>query len=1026
MSPNSPADPADIFAEAIERPASERAAFIEIACASDEVLAGRVRRLVESHQRAEALLPDPEALSLSSQALAALERLEASPDVDPLDSMLIGRTIDGFHIVRLLGAGGMGAVFEAKQEHPARSVALKILRLGVTSRAMLRRFEFEAEVLGRLRHPGIAQVYQTGTFDDGTGGVPYFAMEFIPEALDIVRYANEASLDADAKLDLFARICDAVHHGHQRSIIHRDLKPANILIDGAGQPKVIDFGVARSTDSDIAASTLHTQAGALIGTILYMSPEQIAGDPDEIDTRSDVYSLGIILYEMLAGKLPYDLDRRSLAESARQIREQAPARISSIRREFRGDVQTILDTCLEKEPDRRYQSAASLAEDIRRYRRREPIVAAPPSVRYRAGRFVRRNPVLVSAAAMVLLALTAGFTVAARGWYQATTANQRSTEESLRRQRALDFVVGLLRTPAPGVEGADVRVIDALAGAEAQISVSLAEDPALELAIRTVLGEVLFGLGRFDDAERHFDRAIDLAKQRHGVDSIEAATALGGRGTALTQLRRLDEAEALLREALATRRRAGGDSGDDHALVMSQLAAALDLMGRIDEAETVFEEALALCAPEAPARMEILAGLGVVAFRRQDMSRAIEYSQQAYDLAVLQRGVAHPDTIALMNNIAFFKGKTGDQKGQLEVYRRAIATGREELDESHPMLAQLLVNLGDAAQEAGEIDAARAAFEEAVEIRRLRLGDSHFATAQARYKLAFNLQAGDLARSAELLMQVVQPYQSEYGIESHENCLLMLNLGRTLGNLNRHLESEPFFRDAYEAARHLDRPAQERRCLGSYVNARIRNHRFDEETERLCLAMIELDRRRREDPEAASRPHSRHLFVLLCRQRRFDDAIVEAEKALRDPNLAEHVVTSWRVNLGMALLDGGRTREAQTVAASLSEIAPADARLATRVLGFRGAAALARGDAELASELLYAGRTSQTNAQIYQTVPTVGRIELELSRALVDRGEADAAVEILQAAHQNLTIAWGEDDWLTQAAVPPAPPADSP
>src|SRR5215831_8724338 len=286
-------------------------------------------------------------------------------------------SVGRYRILQLVGEGGMGVVYEAEQEHPRRIVALKVMKPGIAGPEQVRRFEHESRVLGRLQHPGIAQIYEAGTADAGFGPQHYFAMEFI-RGQSLREYAQALHLNVRQRLELMIKICDAVHHAHQRGVIHRDLKPGNILVDASGQPKILDFGVARSTDSD-AHATRQTDLGHLVGTLAYMSPEQVLGDPLELDTRSDVYALGVILYELLAGRLPYTVSR-NLPEAVQTIREEEPAPLSSIVRNYRGDIETIVAKALEKDKARRYASAAGLAADIRRYLTDEPIVARPPSV----------------------------------------------------------------------------------------------------------------------------------------------------------------------------------------------------------------------------------------------------------------------------------------------------------------------------------------------------------------------------------------------------------------------------------------------------------------------------------------------------------------------------------------------------------------------------------------------------------------------------------------------------------------------
>jgi len=278
------------------------------------------------------------------------------PKLDPIDSM-IGQKIGSCTIKSILGSGGMGTVYEAVQENPRRRVALKMIKSGVTSRSAIRRFEFESQTLARLKHSGVAQIYEAGTHDDGSGGLPYFIMEYIPNAKTLTEYVNDNNLDINGKLKLFIDICNAVQHGHLKGIVHRDLKPGNILVDANGQPKIIDFGVARSTDSDLSITTLQTDIGQIIGTFQYMSPEQCDADPSDIDVRSDVYALGVILYELLTGNLPYDLHQKVIHEAIRIVREVEPIKLSTINRKLKGDLETIALKALAKNRVKRYQSA---------------------------------------------------------------------------------------------------------------------------------------------------------------------------------------------------------------------------------------------------------------------------------------------------------------------------------------------------------------------------------------------------------------------------------------------------------------------------------------------------------------------------------------------------------------------------------------------------------------------------------------------------------------------------------------------
>jgi len=312
------------------------------------------------------------------------------PEPSKIPAMGMPSEIGRYKILGIIGSGGMGHVYEAMQEAPRRRVALKVIKGGAASEMALRRFEFETQILAKLHHPNIAQIYEAGIWKSPEGEVPFFAMEYIPGRRGIIEYAQKRDLSTRDRLKLFTMVCEAVHHGHQKGVIHRDLKPDNILVDTNGNPKIIDFGVARATDADLAVTTMQTTMGQLIGTLQYMSPEQCDADPDRIDTRSDVYALGVVLFQLLSGKLPYDLRRQAIHEAVRVIKEQRPDSMSTISGTLRGDVDTIAQKAMEKDRNRRYQSAAELANDIGHFLNSEPIEARPLSISYQLRLFTKK------------------------------------------------------------------------------------------------------------------------------------------------------------------------------------------------------------------------------------------------------------------------------------------------------------------------------------------------------------------------------------------------------------------------------------------------------------------------------------------------------------------------------------------------------------------------------------------------------------------------------------------------------------
>ncbi|MFH1749127.1 MAG: serine/threonine-protein kinase [Planctomycetota bacterium] len=392
----------EIFHAAVSLSTEAREALLEHECTHDHELHAFVQQL----------------LYHDSTGMGDFMRQSPVTPIDEYDAHVaptLPTHIGRYEIVRVIGEGGMGIVYEARQEHPHRTVALKAIRSGLPSRSLLRRFQHEAEILGQLQHPGIAHIYEASTAEvDGFRGAklrqPYFAMEYVTgESLG--KYADLNGLDTRKRLALFAKICDAVQHAHQKGVIHRDLKPGNIIVDSTGQPKILDFGVARATDADMQTVTMQTNIGQLIGTVPYMSPEQVTGDSKQLDTRSDVYSLGVILYELISGALPYEVRDRSIAEAARVIRDEEPTRLTTIARALRGEIETIVRRTLEKDKGRRYQSASDLAADIRHYLRGEPIEAKRDSTLYVLRKTIVRHRRLTAAAILFTVLLSVFGTV---------------------------------------------------------------------------------------------------------------------------------------------------------------------------------------------------------------------------------------------------------------------------------------------------------------------------------------------------------------------------------------------------------------------------------------------------------------------------------------------------------------------------------------------------------------------------------------------------------------------------------------
>ncbi len=412
----------EIFVAALGRADDEREAFLDRACADDPALRDEVLALLQQYDADEATRDHPFSDVKIASSRARLE--DCCRDVDAAPASQPDVRIPGYRIVRQIGAGGMGVVFEAEQASPRRSVAIKLLHPFQATPARLARLRHEAELLGRLQHPNIAQVYEAGTFDLGRGSQPFFAMELI-DGVDLRTYCERERLDDRARLELLARVAEAMEHAHQRGVIHRDLKPENILVDKHGQPKVLDFGIARATDGASVLASHVTQEGQLLGTLAYMAPEQIRGEADAISQRTDVYALGVVGFELTTGALPFSVSGHGLSTAIRVLQDRDAPRLGTLNRRWRGDVEAMIGRALEKNPARRYATAGAFAADLRRWLAGEPILARRIGRIERSRRFVRRHRTVVAATTAVMFALAVGL-----GWALVERAESIARESS--------------------------------------------------------------------------------------------------------------------------------------------------------------------------------------------------------------------------------------------------------------------------------------------------------------------------------------------------------------------------------------------------------------------------------------------------------------------------------------------------------------------------------------------------------------------------------------------------------------------
>lgn len=750
-------------------------------------------------------------------------------------------SVGPYRILETLGEGGMGVVYLALQVEPIRrEVAVKVIRAAQASDQALRRFEIERSTLARMSHPYIAQVYEAG---QTVAGEPYIAMEHVPGE-PLVAYCDRRKLGLEARLELFCQVCEGVQHAHEKGVLHRDLKPGNVLVreeTGRSIPKIIDFGIAKVVDQ---ASELGLTGDRVIGTPAYLSPEAFA-NPLDVDTRSDVYSLGVMLYELLIGVLPFVGEGGGFLRTMKRKLEEDPpaARVTlahldaatresnaaargltaaALTKRLRGDLEWIVDKAVARDRDRRYGSPRDLAEDIQRWRRREVVSAGPPTVRYRLGKFVRRHTAASVGAALFLIAVVGGFVArtveAERANREAERANREAAEARRTSEEATQlarFLVGLFDKPEQAEGDRPLTVRELLEQGRHRARVELEGEPLTQARLLEAVGVVYRKMGMYEDAEALLDEVLAARERELGPEHVDTANALANVVTLYWLTGRFVEAEPLAERALRIRERELGLDHPDVVQSVEAMALIYRRLGKLELAEPLLLRALPSLersvGPNHPELANALNAIGIHYWNKGRFEQAADFLRRALTLWERSRGADHPEVAATLNNLAGVARDRGRFAEAEPLYQRALDIRRRALGDQHPAVGYSLANIAQLRRKQGRLAEAEALYRQALDLWERALGPSHPEVAFALNNLALTLLADGRAEEGEpLSRRAMQILRSTVGAE-HHSVGSSMNIQALLSHaLGRDEEAESLHRAAlglYERVRPADHPS---------------------------------------------------------------------------------------------------------------------------------------------------------------------------------------------------------------------------
>lgn len=837
-----------LFIEALEiRDPSERIAYLDRVCAGDAAARIRLERLLEQHEKAGHFLEQPAA----ARATETFDPTAMAEQTSRQSPESVGTRIGPYKLLQQIGEGGMGTVFMAEQLEPIqRKVALKVIKAGMDSRQVIARFEAERQALAIMDHVNIARVFDGGTTEAGR---PYFVMELVT-GVPITKYCDDNHLTPRDRLELFVPVCQAIQHAHQKGIIHRDVKPSNVLItlyEGRPVPKVIDFGVAKAIEQTAIERMGFTQLGTIVGTPEYMSPEQAEINPQGVDTRSDIYSLGVLLYELLTGSTPLSqkrLKNAAYAEILRIIREEEPPKPSTrlsgsgealasisaqrdtepskLTKLVRGELDWIVMKCLEKDRSRRYETANGLASDVQRYLNDESVQACPPTRKYRFQKFARRNKVALLTSALVAAALVAGTSVAIWQAVLATRAKQEAlaaaAETRIERDNAVtqkaradegaaitmavnQFLLDdLLAEAAPeqNPRARKVTVEELLARAAKKIEGRFEKQPIIEAAIRLTIGITYRKMGDNAAALPHLERALTIRRNILGdehLDTIFVKNSLG-----VLHWARFDyaQAEPLLMNALEVYRR---DLGEEHDLTLTttnNLALVYKGQGQNAKAVPLFEKVWGirsrLWGPDSIDSLTVMNNLATAYDDLGQFEKAESLYRKCLDIGRRELTADHPFTVNAMHNLGQFYREQKRYAEAEPLSVKALELSLRVLGEKHDNSIAALVNVSSLYREQGQHAKAEPHYLKLLEVRRLVLGNQHVYTLITMNRLAATEIALGHFDKAEALLRESLAIREEKRPDEWETYHTKSLLGQSLLGMKRYSDAEPFLLAGYE------------------------------------------------------------------------------------------------------------------------------------------------------------------------------------------------------------------------------------